>query len=57
MCVGIALDHGGFAWKDRQTAALHNAGHEVLDFGAEGSYFPAHDSRAVTTTICLFSAF
>jgi len=34
MRIGIAADHGGFAMKERMTAALKSAGHEVTDFGA-----------------------
>lgn len=34
MRVGIAADHGGFTMKERLTAALRDAGHEVTDFGA-----------------------
>ena len=35
MRIGIAADHGGFTMKDRVAAALRQAGHEVLDFGAD----------------------
>jgi len=34
MQIGIAADHGGFAMKERLTAALREEGHEVRDFGA-----------------------
>lgn len=34
MRVGLAADHGGFTMKERLTAALRGAGHEVTDFGA-----------------------
>ena len=34
MRVGIAADHGGFTLKQDIVARLRNAGHEVLDFGA-----------------------
>ena len=34
MRVGIACDHGGFELKEYLCAALRNAGHEVVDFGA-----------------------
>ena len=32
--IGIAADHGGFDLKVKLTAALRNAGYEVVDFGA-----------------------
>lgn len=31
---GIATDHGGFELKEMLAARLHDAGHEVIDFGA-----------------------
>ncbi|MBW4054318.1 MAG: RpiB/LacA/LacB family sugar-phosphate isomerase [Proteobacteria bacterium] len=34
MRIGIAADHGGFAMKERISAALTSAGHEVIEFGA-----------------------
>ncbi len=34
MHIGIATDHGGFGMKERLTARLREAGHEVTDFGA-----------------------
>jgi ribose 5-phosphate isomerase B len=34
MRIGMAADHGGFELKAYLTAALNNAGHEVVDFGA-----------------------
>ncbi len=34
MQIGIAADHGGFTMKERLSAALREAGHEVTDFGA-----------------------
>lgn len=34
MRIGIAADHGGFAMKERMSAALRSAGHDVIDFGA-----------------------
>ena len=34
MNVGIATDHGGFVLKQPILKALHDAGHEVRDFGA-----------------------
>jgi ribose 5-phosphate isomerase B len=34
MRIGIAADHGGFARKERLIQSLHEAGHEVTDFGA-----------------------
>jgi ribose 5-phosphate isomerase B len=34
MLIGIAADHGGYAMKERISAALTSAGHEVTDFGA-----------------------
>jgi len=34
MRVGIATDHGGFQLKQELLAALREAGHEVVDFGA-----------------------
>src|SRR5262245_58340395 len=36
MKVGIATDHGGFALKEELMAKLSAAGHEVVDFGADG---------------------
>src|SRR5262247_938449 len=36
MRVGIATDHGGFALKEDLVARLRAAGHDVVDFGAEG---------------------
>ena len=35
MRVGIATDHGGFALKEGLVARLREAGHSVVDFGAE----------------------
>ena len=44
MRVGIATDHGGFGLKEELVTQLHNAGHEVTDFGAhrlsEGDDYP-----------------
>jgi ribose 5-phosphate isomerase B len=34
MRIGIAADHGGFTMKERLVAALQDAGHGVVDFGA-----------------------
>ena len=34
MRVGIAADHGGYAFKEEVAKSLRNAGHEVVDFGA-----------------------
>lgn len=34
MRIGIAADHGGFALKEEMIRRLHDAGHEVVDFGA-----------------------
>ena len=34
MQLGIATDHGGFHLKEELIGQLHNAGHEVIDFGA-----------------------
>ena len=34
MRIGIAADHGGFTMKERLSAALQDAGHELVDFGA-----------------------
>ena len=34
MRIGISADHGGFARKERLAKDLHEAGHEVVDFGA-----------------------
>jgi ribose 5-phosphate isomerase B len=34
MRIGLAADHGGFEMKGQLTAALKDAGHEVVDFGA-----------------------
>ena len=36
MRVGIAADHGGFGLKEEIAARLRAAGHEVVDFGADG---------------------
>ena len=35
MQVGIATDHGGFGLKEDLLARLREAGHEVVDFGAD----------------------
>ena len=35
MRIGIATDHGGFAMKVELMARLREAGHEVVDFGAD----------------------
>jgi ribose 5-phosphate isomerase B len=35
MRIGIATDHGGFALKEELLAHLREAGHEVVDFGAD----------------------
>jgi ribose 5-phosphate isomerase B len=35
MHVGIASDHGGFALKEQIADLLRDAGHEVVDFGAD----------------------
>jgi ribose 5-phosphate isomerase B len=34
MRLGIATDHGGFELKEKLTAQLRKAGHEIVDFGA-----------------------
>jgi ribose 5-phosphate isomerase B len=34
MRIGIATDHGGFELKEKLRARLHEAGHEIIDFGA-----------------------
>lgn len=34
MRIGIAADHGGFTMKERLVAALQDAGHVLVDFGA-----------------------
>jgi ribose 5-phosphate isomerase B len=34
MRIGIATDHGGFELKGKLTSYLREAGHEVVDFGA-----------------------
>jgi ribose 5-phosphate isomerase B len=36
MRVGIATDHGGFGLKEELVVRLRAAGHEVIDFGANG---------------------
>ncbi len=33
--IGIAADHGGFELKEKLAAQLREAGHEVMDFGAD----------------------
>jgi ribose 5-phosphate isomerase B len=44
MRVGIATDHGGFGLKEELVKQLHEAGHEVVEFGAyqlnEGDDYP-----------------
>ena len=35
MRVGIATEHGGFGLKEELVAHLREAGHEVVDFGAQ----------------------
>jgi ribose 5-phosphate isomerase B len=35
MRIGIATDHGGFELKERLAAQLREAGHQVIDFGAQ----------------------
>ncbi|PHN05491.1 RpiB/LacA/LacB family sugar-phosphate isomerase [Flavilitoribacter nigricans] len=35
MKIGIAADHGGFELKNQMADYLREAGHEVIDFGAE----------------------
>lgn len=35
MRVGLATDHGGFELKGQLSKALRQAGHEVIDFGAD----------------------
>jgi ribose 5-phosphate isomerase B len=35
MRLGIAADHGGFELKQKLAAQLREAGHEIIDFGAE----------------------
>jgi len=35
MQIGIAADHGGFGLKERLAGALREAGHDVVDFGAD----------------------
>jgi ribose 5-phosphate isomerase B len=42
MRVGIATDHGGFDLKEQLAAYLRDAGHEVVDFGAQ-SLNPSDD--------------
>lgn len=42
MRVGICTDHGGFGLKEEIVAKLRAAGHEVVDFGANG-FDPADD--------------
>jgi ribose 5-phosphate isomerase B len=42
MRVGMAADHGGFELKERLTALLKEAGHEVVDFGP-GELAPEDD--------------
>ena len=37
MRVGIATDHGGFGLKKELMAHLREAGHDVIDFGAESA--------------------
>ena len=34
MRIGISADHGGFALKEKLARDLHEAGHEIVDFGA-----------------------
>jgi ribose 5-phosphate isomerase B len=41
MRVGVATDHGGFALKEELVKKLHDAGHVVIDFGAD--HFDAGD--------------
>ena len=36
MRVGVAADHGGFGLKEELVAQLRAAGHEIIDFGANG---------------------
>jgi ribose 5-phosphate isomerase B len=36
MLIGIATDHGGFELKQELVAQLVAAGHDVVDFGADG---------------------
>jgi hypothetical protein len=36
MRVGIATDHGGFGLKGDLVARLRAAGHDIVDFGADG---------------------
>ena len=36
MRVGVATDHGGFGLKEELVAQLRAAGHEIVDFGANG---------------------
>jgi len=35
MRIGIAADHGGFELKEKLAAQLREAGHVLIDFGAE----------------------
>jgi RpiB/LacA/LacB family sugar-phosphate isomerase len=42
MRIGIAADHAGLALKERLDKALHESGHEVLDFGPS-SLIPEDD--------------
>ena len=35
MRIGIATDHGGFDLKEEMLKQLREAGHEVVDFGAD----------------------
>ena len=35
MRIGIATDHGGFSLKEQLLSQLREAGHEVVDFGAD----------------------
>lgn len=42
MKIGIAADHGGFDLKEKLATFIREAGHELVDFGAE-EYDPADD--------------
>lgn len=42
MKIGVAADHGGYELKNQMAAYLREAGHEVVDFGAD-TYDAADD--------------
>lgn len=37
LIIALGADHGGFALKNRLAAVLIEAGHQVMDFGTDGS--------------------